>query len=188
MSRMDTPPNFVRNTKFIREAGAVRRCHTYYVIGEYNVGIHTFNMLGLTRLLWPDCRVELLWAILEHDLPERVTGDIPATTKWRGYVHEAFSAWEDRILEEFGMGSNHYKNLEPDEKKFLKGVDLIELWLFCKEQSQMGNKTLQAVCDTVANYFDQHWLDIHPVIQKAWLELYNIGFFLYNNEVDKIKW
>ncbi len=188
MSGMAPPQNFVRNTKFIREAGAVRRLHCYYVIGEYNVGIHTFNMLGLTRLLWPDCRAELLWAILEHDLPERVTGDIPATTKWRGYIHDVdMAAWENRILQEFGMDEPHGNKLSPQEKKFLKGVDLIELWMFCREQVQMGNKTLSAVCETVAKYFNDNWSQTHPVIQKAWLDLYN-GFFLYNNDVDKVKW
>mgnify|MGYP000440970960 CR=1 FL=1 len=67
--------------KFLREAADVQRLHVIRTIGEYSNGQHTFNMLAMLRLLWPDAPRHLIWAILEHDIPERVIGDVPSAIR-----------------------------------------------------------------------------------------------------------
>lgn len=64
--------------KFLREASDVQRLHVIRTIGEYSNGHHSFNMLAMLRLLFPDAPIELIWAILEHDIPERLIGDVPS--------------------------------------------------------------------------------------------------------------
>ena len=134
--------DIVDKVKFAREAAAVRRCHTLPITGQHEVGGHSFNMLTMLRLLHPEPSLNLVWAIIEHDIPERLTGDIPAPTKWFEIVDR------DRLVEAevdintsiFGHSSEC--RLTDEEMKWLKGLDILELYLFCKDQIMLGNRNL----------------------------------------------
>lgn len=144
--------SIVQAVKFTREAAAIRRCHTLRIIGEYSVGEHTFNMLSMLRILKPDASSNLIWAIVEHDLPERLTGDIPSPVKWYGAIdREKLRDLEQQIIEEL-MGTDHGKAITQEEDTWLKGLDILELYLFCKDQIYMGNMNLERMRSRIENY------------------------------------
>ena len=137
----------VEKIKLLREASDVQRLHTKRTIGEYTNGSHTFGMLALLRLLYPDAPKELIWAIIEHDVPERLIGDIPSPTiHFGGFVDkEKLAAKEEDIL--VSIFNYHYfpalqYGMDPESDRWLKGLDLFELYLFCKDQKRLGNKNL----------------------------------------------
>lgn len=128
----------VHRVKYAREAGQVRRCHTVPVIGEYDVAQHSYNMLTILRILYPDCNKCLIWAIVVHDIPERTTGDIPATSKWAGIVDvRRLEDFEEKILIEVGLT---HTVLSTEESRIFKGLDMLELFLWTKDQENLGNR------------------------------------------------
>jgi len=132
----------VNKVKFSREAAAVRRCHTLPIIGEYIVGGHSYNMLTMLRLLHPDPPIRLVWAIQEHDVPERLTGDIPAPTKWFKIVDKEHLTAAEMDINEQIFGWVAELQLTEEDLKWLKGLDILELYLFCKDQLMMGNQNM----------------------------------------------
>lgn len=129
--------------KFLREAADVNRIHARRYIGEYTNGQHTFNMLSMLRLLWPEAPRSLIWAILEHDIPERLLSDIASPSiHFGGFIDkEAFKEAEKEILRSlFGL---FFFTFETEEDyKWLRGLDLLELYLFCRDQRRMGSENL----------------------------------------------
>lgn len=131
--------SIIDTLKFLRGGASVRRCHTFPHLGEYLVGYHSFNMLAMLRALRPDAPVALIWAIVEHDLPERFTGDIPSPALWAGVVdRDHLNTVEEAILNRY-LGGPSFKALSDDDKKWLKGLDHLELYLWCRDQQMLGN-------------------------------------------------
>jgi 5'-deoxynucleotidase YfbR-like HD superfamily hydrolase len=88
---------------------------------------------------------ELIKAALNHDVPEIVTGDIPATFKWGNDILVAMldnveKAFHKRVGTEWG-------ELSKEEQHILKWCDTMELVLWCIEEKQMGNSAIGPVLD-----------------------------------------
>lgn len=126
----------LRRIHFLREAGAVERCHQTPHHGPYNIAIHSFNALNLILVLHPAPSLNLLKAITWHDAHERLLGDIPAPTFWASptLTMEA-RRLEEAINQRFGIDVP----LTPEEGAWLRAVDKLELWLWAKEQLLDGN-------------------------------------------------
>ncbi len=141
-----------QKVKLLREAAAVRRCHTATVIGEYNIGIHTFNMLVMLRFLWPDAPRDLIWAVLEHDLPERLSGDIPSPAKAYGIVdRNLLGDFEFQFLS-WIFGRVSHAGLGEVENGWIKGLDLLELIMWTKDQVTMGNMNSMVMANKARAY------------------------------------
>jgi 5'-deoxynucleotidase YfbR-like HD superfamily hydrolase len=128
----------------VREAGRIERLHTIPHHQRYTVGHHTWTMLVLLHELFPEPgpSKRLMWAITFHDVPERWVGDVPTTIKWSSAeLLAALDAVETEINERFGF---QYK-LNPQERNWLKALDLLELFLFCEDELAMGNQHVQQV-------------------------------------------
>lgn len=123
----------------IREGGQTKRAHTMQYAGEYNVAIHSYNALSLLLLLYPgEPSVGLIKAVLWHDVPERWTGDVPAPAKWASpELKKILDDLEQTILEKIGIGEL-YVGLRPEQLNWLNGVDLLELFIWAKEQKANG--------------------------------------------------
>jgi len=132
--------------KFLREASDVQRLHTIRTIGEYSNGQHSFNTLAILRLLRPDASTSLIWAIVEHDIPERLIGDVPSPALHHvyGLSKLAVSEAEGDIISEV-LGIDSLSELSEDDYKWLKGLDLLELYLYCRDQLSMGNRNLEQI-------------------------------------------
>lgn len=118
-----------------RDAGAVKRYHACRMTREQTLAAHSFGVAMLVQQVFPECRKELLLAAMKHDLPELITGDIPAPVK-------RTSVAISLILEEMEKGTAPlYEDydLTSQEASVLKWADLTELVLWCLEEVQIGN-------------------------------------------------
>ena len=165
----------VEKIKMVREAADVQRLHTKRTIGEYSNGSHTFGMLALLRLLYPDAPSYLIWAIVEHDIPERFVGDIPSPAIHFGGFVDKDKLWEaeESILDSIFEGSgNYFSSIEendPEAYRWLKGLDLLELFLFCKDQKRLGSKNLLQIEHRCMEVFRNRAADFpRPIIDAFW--------------------
>lgn len=161
--------------KFIREAADVERIHTIRRIGEYCVGKHSFNMLAMLRLLWPEAPLSLVWAIVEHDIPERVIGDIPSpsirnvlTESHQQILHE-----EMCVLEELFGRNFCYYGLPEDQMKWLKALDKFELYLYTRDQARLGNRNLKTMQTALEEFFKKHAKDVPSEVLDLFYECKN---------------
>jgi 5'-deoxynucleotidase YfbR-like HD superfamily hydrolase len=69
-------------------SGKVRRKHTMENIHAENISEHTWGVVLLLLMLWPDARREIIIAAQLHDFGEKATGDMPGPTKWSDPVLE----------------------------------------------------------------------------------------------------
>ncbi len=148
--------------RFLREAGDVQRLHVIRTIGEYSNAQHSLNMLAILRLLWPDAPIQLLWAIIEHDIPERLIGDIPSPSIHYGGFIEPWSMMEmqQKILGEL-FGEFHHTKLDDLLQSWLKGLDLLELYLYAKDQLRLGNRNLETMRVFIEERF-KHKASLYP--------------------------
>ncbi len=148
--------NIVERALAIREGGQVQRAHTMQYDGPYNVAIHSYNALSLLLLLYPKTpSLGLIRAVMWHDVPERWTGDIPAPAKWASpKLKELLDKLEEKILKELGL-EDLFKNLSQEELNWLNAVDLLELWIWSKEQIHHGNKNLILMAQRIIEVFNK---------------------------------
>lgn len=118
-----------------RDAGAVKRYHSCRMTREQTLATHSFGVAMLVQQVFPECRKEVILAAMKHDLPEFITGDIPAPVK-------RASVGMSLMLEEMEKGTAPlYEDfdLTSPEASVLKWADLMELVLWCLEEVQIGN-------------------------------------------------
>jgi hypothetical protein len=118
-----------------RDAGAVKRYHTVRTVRQQDLSAHTHGVLMLIKQVYPECSRHLLIAAMHHDLPELITGDVPAPVK-------RSSPGLAVVLEELEKGAAPlYQDmgLTPFEECVLKWCDTFELVLYCMEEVLMGN-------------------------------------------------
>ncbi len=111
-------------------ASMVQRCHTLNC-RPYNVAEHSFRMLQMVRRWYEYKCIEMpeimVKAILDHDLNEKITGDIPNPFKHReGYPNEAM----DKICAKLNEQNDWVglEKLNDTQKNILMVADLAELY------------------------------------------------------------
>lgn len=129
-----------------RAGGAVQRCHTVRHQGSYSNAEHSWGVAMLLLQLYPEYP-GLLAVALVHDVPEGVTGDVPATVKHGGEDHE----FDDHILSSWDLPT--LGQLTAAEKHALKTCDKLELWLWAREQLEMGNVFVTEIIDNLEFWF-----------------------------------
>ena len=122
--------------RLYRDAGAVKRYHAQRTLRTQTVADHTFGMLMLIKQVAPHLdKTALYAAILHHDLPELMTGDIPAPIK---RAHPALGPLLEEI--EQGLAPLYLPvDLLPEDAALLKWADTMELVLWCLEEVRLGN-------------------------------------------------
>lgn len=128
-----------------RESGAVRRAHTFFHHGEYNVATHCYNAVNILLVLNPNASINLVKAVLWHDVAERWTGDLPAPVKWHSSeLKKVLKGIEKEINDKLEI-STVFENLDDDEKIWLHAVDSLELYFWSVEQINMGNNGVRNI-------------------------------------------
>ena len=123
--------------QIIRTSSYLKRYHTLPSHEHQTIAHHSWNVAALVQFMWPDCRKDLILAALYHDVPEALTGDIPAPFKWANPdISEILERAEKQFLEKYGLGTD----LTDAEKRMLSIADTLELVLYCQEQVSMGNQ------------------------------------------------
>lgn len=138
----------------VREGGAVERCHGTPHIGSYSVGSHSFGALSLVLLLHPNPSVNLIKAVAWHDVAERWLGDVPSPVKHNNpelkRVYELIEASHLKAL-------NLFPDLSTEEQQWLRGVDLMDLYLWCREQQRMGCRNFDSWVEHFKSLFRGMW-------------------------------
>lgn len=121
----------------LREAGNVKRCHTLPIQGEYTVATHSYHAVNLLLVLHPLPSIELIKAVLWHDVAERWLGDTPAPAKWLDEkLKNIIESHEHEMLCKLGLSTL----LSPNDEVWLKNIDGLEFLMFCEDQRAMGNR------------------------------------------------
>lgn len=133
----------MNNFLTLYEAGVVERFHTVRTHRRQTIADHSWGVAMVVLMIYPECPRYVLEAALFHDLAESVTGDLPATVKWKNPVlQELLAEMEHRFNKEHKLTSEFMTAKDHD---VLKWADMMELVLFCRTEVEMGNLPLTAV-------------------------------------------
>jgi hypothetical protein len=130
--------NLFDRVRLAREGGAVERCHAHPHTGSYTVGQHSLDLVTLITLAWANDhdgqmpRGELLVAAAFHDVPERITGDLPQPVKVA--AGPAIERADTAVLDWLKVNVL----LSWEEQQYLTFGDQLELWFWCWEQAGRG--------------------------------------------------
>lgn len=143
----------------VRLAGQVQRCHVMPMQRKTNVAEHTYNAMTIAFKL---CEVNgidpgpAVMALLFHDTPELVTGDIPATAKWmHPYLANGDSELSQDVDHELDLAEpwrRHFRqNNIPQpgithiHQDIAKAADMLEFTMTCIEEIRRGNREASLV-------------------------------------------
>jgi hypothetical protein len=145
--------SLVERLRMLREANAVQRCHIIPHVGEYSVGHHCANALALLFVLHTSPSMPLVLAVLWHDMPERFLGDMPATAKWSRYdLADAYNRAELYTARQ--MVVPHESELSDEDRSWLRAVDALEFWHWCRDQLLFGNRHVRRSYENICNYLN----------------------------------
>lgn len=159
--------NLVDRVIAIRDAGKVERVHTLPHHGSYSIAAHSWQAAMLLYLLWPDRFKQLVIHALAHDIPEHITGDVPAPMK--KVLNERttlFRDFEDNILRRYGLPINA---LPKEDQDRLRACDYLEFYMWCRDQLHLGNKFVENALGEISWYLDQAYLP--PPADELWYDL-----------------
>ncbi len=168
--------NTIERIQVTREAGQVQRCHIVPHIGDASDAQHSWNMATMYRILCPEPKLDVVWCILHHDNHERYTGDAPMSAKMmaqsssRAHIREfrdSLSAFDEHITYQMG----DYFELPDEDWAWVKGLDMLEFYLFCHDQLAFGNRRFERpakrVKDRLVNGGDHDFGVPQPIVDVA---------------------
>ena len=133
-------PDLISQLRLMRDASAIERAHIKPHLMRYSNGQHTHDLISVLTLCWRADhygqmpRAELLLKAHVHDMPELVTGDMPSPTKEA--LGEVLNTIDRNVERWLGMDFN----LTAEEAWYLHAADKFELWLWCWDEHERGNK------------------------------------------------
>ena len=145
-----------------RMAGRIRRLHIKPMNGdEQNIAAHSWGVAMILLDLFPCVSRSCLVFALRHDVPEIVTGDVPANVKWQHPGLQNTIEWiEEGFLEKMGWPTDLKDQHE--EKTYIRIADRVELLFYCLEQIYMGNLLLMDVFKNARDKLKEHLELIDP--------------------------
>lgn len=162
----------IEKIKAAREGADVTRFHSSRTVRSQSVGLHSFNMLCMLRILYPgEPPIELVWAILEHDVPERWIGDSPAPAKWWGIFNKEVEFNTDVTITEaiFGSFSRYTENAE--RMRWLHGLDILECICEARDELALGNSHISKLYSRALAHAKYKAGDYPPEIVNAIYEV-----------------
>jgi len=124
---------------FIARGRVVRRYHTCDMLDYQRIDGHSFGVAMLTTIIVPVAsplrRAALLMGGLVHDLAEHKTGDLPGPAKRELGLREQFGAYEDALLDRFGL----MYPLDTRDARVVKLADAAEGAYHCTVERAKGN-------------------------------------------------
>ena len=141
-----------------REAGQVKRFHTFPTITQQTVGEHTFNMLCMLFQFCVEVRrqvpsTNLIQAVMYHDIGERWVGDVPATARWH---NEEFKSVVDNYEEKLRNKMGFSVQLTDEETRILKFLDSLDCLLWAVHEENLGNKYASEIQKRCLGALDQY--------------------------------
>lgn len=144
----------LRRLVAIRTGGATERCHGIRHHGSYSVAAHTWGVLALLYVLWPEDLPRLAAVILFDDVPEGWVGDVPAPTKrYNPAVKAACDDMDHKVLDLLQLPSA--RNLSAEDRAKFKACDQLDLYLWAAEEVEGGNRHASCVVRELERYFEE---------------------------------
>ena len=149
----------------LREGGMTQRLHTIPTHRHYDVAQHSWTMAALLFALHPDPSRELIYSCLFHDVAERWVGDTPAPAKWwiAPDLGTALKKAEEKIGDILGINFA----LDDRDRAWLRGLDILELYLYCMDEVALGNRHIEECMVVCAKLLHE---DRVPAEIKGWLK------------------
>ena len=124
----------------------VQRFHTHQMVFPETVGRHTANVIGLLLHFYsPNLpSAELLARAALHDVPEALTGDLPAPIK--SSAPPEFIEYLEEMERDIYVGmTTPYPGLTEEEETLLKIADYVDLVLTANREARLGNEAFNSV-------------------------------------------
>jgi len=152
---------------YAMRGGETERVHTIPHLNSYSVAQHSYGVLSLLLILHPNPSLGLIRTTLWHDATEHYTGDMPAHAKWDfPDLKAAMKTTEEALSKNMGMGEEYL--LSPQDQRWLKSCDLLELWLWSRAQIRLGNTRARIIMARIETFFGS----LVPEAYEVWRELY----------------
>ena len=139
-------------------ASRVERYHTWPTLHRETVAEHTFGVLRIYREIFGfgdgHRDLDVIAEIIDHDLDELHTGDLPFPVKMRyPQLREALRGPTLDARDKLKIEDN---GLDQDQKTRIKICDMLQMWQFGKIERRMGNLfALDIVTDCAAIAVEQ---------------------------------
>lgn len=149
----------------LRASGRVVRWHTVPTLGTpQDVANHSAQALSLLFLLHPgDPPMTLVKGLLWHDSSERYCGDVPSPVRRANPVlADAYLAAE-RAFAESAHPSICFTLSEYDHR-WLRSIDVLELFLHCEDQKMLGNAHFDVISDRARSWLLDSGNDSPPEV------------------------
>jgi 5'-deoxynucleotidase YfbR-like HD superfamily hydrolase len=137
-------------------SGNVTRCHTLPTIKPQTVGAHTWRTLVILHWLYAPGHPPsgLTHALLVHDMPEILTGDMPGNTK---HAHPALKNALDKIEKQFlaeqGIEEPKLNSVSEDILNLCDSADLV---MYALDEIDMGNINMVPVAIKARKMMYEH--------------------------------
>lgn len=135
--------------KYYRQLKYVNRMARWPLLRPYNVLEHSYMVTVLFRHFAERENLLIDWRTMEiimnHDILEAVTGDLPYDVKnMTMRTHDAWDTIEQEVVHDFPQlkpytDAKIKERLTEYQFNLFKTVDMLELWIFLKEEQELGN-------------------------------------------------
>jgi len=149
-------PSELNKIKFAREAASVMRTHASQGLSNHVVGGHTFNMITMLLILKPDASGDLIRAVVQHDIPERITGDMPHPAKKAGIQDDAKQQEIESYLNILVFGHDAILSLSEEDTAWVHGLDMLEFYMYCRDEQMLGNRGITTKIMAVESYMEKY--------------------------------
>lgn len=151
----------------MKDAGRVKRMHVnngpLHTIDE-----HVYSVLMIIILFHPNPSAELLKAAALHDMPERVTGDVPAPIKWQcPEIGRELAKLESRIFQAV-LEYDPMSRITTADHLWIKAADSFDLWLTCCDYWYRGYH----FCEDYMRALEREILNAEPNMLPATIKAY----------------
>lgn len=150
--------------KCLRQLKNVERLNGKYKIQRYTVAEHCyytgilFEHFAEKENVYPDTVQRDF--VYKHDILESITGDILRPAKSINHkVKEHWRKIEMYVSCEYGLSEytdEYTKYWEPKTRELFEACDILELYLYCKEEHNLGNRSewLRVVLKNCVDFID----------------------------------
>ena len=167
----------------LRRLADVPRWAVIPTIHKQSVAEHSFHVAHIALWLidyYPRIPIsdyiitDVLYYALIHDETEAITGDIPSPAGQR-HIPGKSSAFEKTS----GQGAT---TADDDVRDLLKVADLLEAFLFVKEEMALGNKMLDSILLSIRSRLIPLTKTYPPTILQDFMETYNLQIHPVDDE------
>ena len=146
-----------------RRAGQVTRYHTWPRIKDQNVGEHTWQVMRILLMIWPDAPRWLIVHAMFHDLGEVGAGDMPYPAKQSSpQLKRSMDNLEATVVEIMSRNWN-FNFIDPTlndsipatDLKIFKLCELVEMWEWGLSEHNLGNKYATVVSQRVLSHINR---------------------------------